>query len=172
MLLFTEFRAIDKDHYLAEKAQEKFFETQRMGFQGIATQASNDFCFNHFGAYFWNIWTQFRVENHQQSCISCRENLANVTGGTAFAYTLPLSSYPVLPKGYSLNRTSFHVVNAGDNVLSGLTVSIAVAISEDLTDAAPINDPVGVGTLAPHMPALIPKWITPEMGRMAPNYLK
>jgi hypothetical protein len=42
-LLKTEFRAIDKDHYLNDQAQEKFFESQRTGFQKIATQANVGF---------------------------------------------------------------------------------------------------------------------------------
>jgi hypothetical protein len=43
MLLFTEFRAIDKDHYQAEQAQERFFDTQRKGFGDIAIQAKQNF---------------------------------------------------------------------------------------------------------------------------------
>ncbi|MBB5329417.1 hypothetical protein [Tunturiibacter gelidoferens] len=42
-LLKTEFRAIDKDHYLNDQAQEKFFDSQRTGFQDIATQANVGF---------------------------------------------------------------------------------------------------------------------------------
>src|SRR5450432_1819207 len=43
MLLFTEFRAIDKDHYAVEQAQEKFFDTQKKGFEDIANQANAEF---------------------------------------------------------------------------------------------------------------------------------
>jgi hypothetical protein len=164
MLLFTEFRAIDKDHYLAEKAQEEFFEAQRVGFHDIAKQASTDFASTTSGLTAAITGLNSVLKTTNKVATLAKKNLANVTGGDSFAYTLPPSSYPILPKGYGLDKAGFHVVNAGDNVLSEVTVSIAVAVSADFTDAAPINDAVAVGTLAPHMTAVIPKWITPKMG--------
>jgi hypothetical protein len=164
LLVVTEFRAIDKDRDLAKKDQDRFFETQRIGFQGIAEQASTDFAAttSRLTAAIAGLDSVLKTTNQVASL--AKKNLANVTGGNSFAYALPPSSYPTLPKGYSLSGTNFHVVNAGDSVLSQVTVSIAVAISTDYTDAGPINDSLAVGTLAPHMTAIIPKWITPKMG--------
>jgi hypothetical protein len=43
VLLFTEFRAIDKDHYSNEEAQRIFFEKERLGFEKVTNQASQNF---------------------------------------------------------------------------------------------------------------------------------
>lgn len=42
-LLLTEFTAIDKDRADNQEQQRKFFEAQKKGFQGIATQAQSNF---------------------------------------------------------------------------------------------------------------------------------
>lgn len=42
-LLITEFRAIDKDRADNARAQRDFFDTQKAGFDGVATQASKNF---------------------------------------------------------------------------------------------------------------------------------
>jgi hypothetical protein len=89
-LLVTEFRAIDKDRADNEQKQKEFFEAQKTGFQGIATQADSNFkeTANGLEAAITVSQTQFdtTMKRSDKLLNDLQENLRTLTGSESFAW--------------------------------------------------------------------------------------
>lgn len=107
-LLITEFRAIGKDRANSEEEQKKFFETQKTGFQGIATQSDKNFKETAKGleAAVTTSQQEFdatmrrsnsilksskgALESSREGLRTTQENFAYSTGADTFCYLGPL----------------------------------------------------------------------------------
>jgi hypothetical protein len=134
-LLITEFRAIDKDRADNEQKQKEFFEAQKTGFQGIATQADTNFKETAKGLEAAIIASQIQfnatMKRSDKVLDDLQENLGTLTGSESFAYLafIPGQEYLVfVHQGkYPLYGVSARLVNldyiTAQNIL-GMTVPI------------------------------------------------
>jgi hypothetical protein len=89
-----------------------------------------------------------------------RENLENLTGGSAFAYVVPSTTLPPAPYEYKqVSGFNMMVVNFGQPILSSVSVSIAHVIDEarGLTDGG-LAHSIQVGSLPGHALTTVPDY--------------
>jgi hypothetical protein len=112
LMLVTEFHAIDKDRKENDAKQKEFFEAERADFQSIATQADKDFK-QTTGQLNTSIAGLTTLLNTTQKVVE------NVTGGDSYAYV-----YPDIFQGGNPREFSLKIHNAGQEILTGVTVRI------------------------------------------------
>jgi hypothetical protein len=140
----------DEDSRAARDAQNVYFKAIADGLAG-SIKASSD-------QYTDTIHHVDGVLATTQSVASLsRENLMNITGGESFAYVVPDTIFPKSIK-IPLEQLSFsmHVKNAGDQPLTGVSVSVARFTGKDFTDLG-VMSPVALGTIAPRASMLVPE---------------
>jgi hypothetical protein len=162
LLVWLEIRTLylDRDEHDAEQNQARCEQIERFGniAKGIEksvqqSQQQYDSTIKHVDG----------VLNTTQKVGSlAKENLQAVTGGDSYAYIDP--SYVVMP-GLPLNAPfSVRIVNAGGQMLTGVSASLAHVLKEGdpknnnygaVTDGGPMNQEL-LGNLGPHDSRLIP----------------
>lgn len=160
LLLMTEFRAIDKDHFDNEQSQKEFFDQQKLGFSDIANQANTNFAITAAGLSKAIYGLQKVLQSTQTVASAVNKTLENTTGGTSYAFVLPDS---VVMRGNAASSFTLTLVNAGNAVLSGLSVAIARVIKEGAPGKMAVTDsglakPISAGSLGGGDSELVPRY--------------
>lgn len=90
--------------------------------------------------------------NTQQIETLAKRSLENVTGGNSYAYVSPQLGYPEVP---------LVVWNNGDQVLSGVTLTIAHTQEPNWGES--FFRPIFIGTIGPHGHAPVPMFLSPTL---------
>jgi hypothetical protein len=153
-LLITEFRAINKDRAENERQQREFFEEQKAGFTGIATQASNNFAGTTAGLTTAINGLKGVLNTTEGVARLSRENLEELSGAGAHPCVVPQPA----PNGSAIPLV---IWNRGKHVLTG--VEVRLLSSQEFLDGHSIlyKPSVNIGTLRYEWPKPIPEPILP-----------
>jgi hypothetical protein len=165
LFVWIEIRAIDKDQADNEERQRKFFEVQKTSFGQIATQASTNFS-DTTGKLTSAIDGLNAVLGTTQSVAAiAKQNLEAVSGGTSFAYVIPdnqefqKGGVTIQHEGAAFSMT---LINHGNNMLTGVSVTIAKVVDQSGKTDYGVLRPYAMGTLAKQGSLKLPVFIKPE----------
>jgi hypothetical protein len=179
-LMVVEIQAIQRDHerQVAIEVQSRKDENER--FAGVLKDNRD-----RFDATMGKLGTNTEkleglAKTQEKINTLARKNLESITGGSSFAYVLPHITSIAYASELAGNRgntlpesakLSFNlsVENAGDEALTGVTVTLAHVKGETkdkkfaITDLGPVA-PMNMGTISPHSGLMLPVMLTPALG--------
>jgi hypothetical protein len=171
LFLWAELRAITEDRSLAAQEQAKVLREQNEQFQKLLKSQQDGFTATVSGLTSVVTTGQQNfdqtmnrtdaiLKKTQQAATLAQISVDDITGGSSYAYVTPQTGLDDIP----IPCIAF---NAGDNILSGVTISIRKGLVET-DNPSPWGDLDGpqyfIGTLAPKELRRIPFKVTPHLG--------